>query len=171
MKTTFENHGDVMVTGRVKAIHSVGFVAKIKLIGTSIKYTGAFSETSLGFLRAGFIVQPEVNLVKIGIALKIFRSKVESANVVAFDNPTGQKEFDFFNTDMKNHVKSPMDLALKIGAEKFKQATGCINMVGLKGFSTHTKDGALVVKPNYPFELIFMPQYHMPTTNTADKFT
>lgn len=72
---------------------------------------------------------------------------------------------------MKNHVKSPMDLALKIGANKFQQATGCINAVGIKEFSTYKNDGTPVSNYNYPFVLIFMPKYHMPTTNSPDKFT
>jgi len=58
MKTTFENYADVMVPGRSKAIHSVGYVAKIKMFGLNKKYTGAFSEESIGFLRTGFIQKP-----------------------------------------------------------------------------------------------------------------
>jgi len=170
MKTPFENYADVMVTGRVKVIHSVGYVAKIKMISLSNKYTGAFSETSIGLLRAGFIAKPEANLARIGIALKILRSKVMSANVVAFNDAAGQKEFDFFKNDMKNHVKSPMDIQLKIGSFKFIQGTNCINTVGLMDFSTHTRDGTPVTNFKYPFLIIFVPKYHMSTINSAEKY-
>lgn len=127
-----------MVPKRGKVIHSVGFVSKIKIKGLSKKYTGAFQEESYGFIRPGFIAKPNYEsekVIRIGIGLKVLRSKVLSANLVSFDKPTGQKEFDFFHTHMKNHVASPMDIKLKIGAFKFMQATWCINQVGLREFS------------------------------------
>lgn len=78
-------------------IHSLGYVAKIEMVGVSDQYTGAFAGSdNWGFIRAGFIKEPSDKSFQIGIGLKIMRSKVMSANTVAFKDPAGQSEFDFF---------------------------------------------------------------------------
>lgn len=102
MKTTFDNVSDVMIQDRTKVIHSIGQVAKIELVGYNNNgYTGALQgSNNIGLLRAGFIAKPNGKLFQIGIAMKILRSKVLSANIVAFNNPDGQKEFDFFTHPM-----------------------------------------------------------------------
>lgn len=140
MKTTFENNSDVMVEGRQKVIHSVGYIAKIELVNnTNATLTGAFhGANNIGFLRAGFIADPRISesqgKLQVGIALKIMRSKVKSANVVAFFNPDGQTEFDFFAHPMLSHVNSFDSIVLKALAKKFQQASNCINMVGSREF-------------------------------------
>lgn len=116
-------------------------------------YTGAYADTHHGFFRGGFIAEPENDgIFKIGFALKILRSKVQSANTVAFWDPTGQKEFDFFTHEMSNHVHTPSDLILKVLSRKFKQASNCINMVGLREFATYDIDGNEINTPVYPFK-------------------
>jgi len=167
MKTTFENNSDVMVEGRQKVIHSVGFIAKVELVNNSnTSLTGAYQSTNnIGFLRAGFIADPRITQlqgkIQVGIALKILRSKVKSANVVAFFNPDGQTEFDFFSYPMLSHVNTPDSIIFKALAKKFKQASNCINMVGTREFGQFDKDGNLASNPTNFFKLIFIPKYHM----------
>jgi len=129
-------------------------------------YTGAWKGAgNIGFIRAGFIANPEISelqgKLQVGIAVKILRSKVKSANVVAFFNPDGQDEFDFFAHPMLSHVNSPQAFAFKVLSKKFQQASNCINMVGTQEFGQFDKDGNPESNPTRFFKLIFMPRYHM----------
>lgn len=110
VKTTFENNSDIMPEGRNKVIHSVGWVSKIEYIPKeNNSYTGILSRNSIGFIRGG-LIQPidtsmfSTTVIKVGISLKFMQTGVKSANVVAFNNPDGQEESDFFAHPMSNHV-------------------------------------------------------------------
>lgn len=56
-----------MVPKRAKKLHSVGYVAKIKMISLSNKYTGAFREDSIGLIRTGFLSEPAVDIMILRI--------------------------------------------------------------------------------------------------------
>lgn len=65
-----------------KFIHAVGKHAKVKVIFKKNLYTGLFSEKVVrGLLRASAEDKPSPKVNKPGMALKLFRDKVPSANI------------------------------------------------------------------------------------------
>lgn len=70
------------------------------------------------------------------------RDNIKSANIVAFNNPTGQNEYDFFKYQMANHVNPVDDFKFKLLLKKFKTASNCVAMVGQGEFGKFENNGS-----------------------------
>jgi len=175
LKPTFEAKGDILPEGRKKLIHTVGSIAQAKWISTgNHPYIGVFQGASNFLIRYSIATMPSrlsgnepagADFAP-GISLKFLRDGIDSANLVAMFSPSGQPSwnpfaFDFTNYFQLNKVK--MD-KMPILA-KFATFTNYASAVGVKGMAEHTHDGKTVLKPRYPFQLIFRP-----TKNVKSRF-
>jgi hypothetical protein len=171
MITTFDDEWEVMPVGRSKVIHTQGVLCQFNLDVVDTQYTGLLAKgTQSGIIRMG----PATNLDAVlgrqffpGMGIKFLRSGAKSANFVALraTGPGGSE--NFFATTISNHVAPPSAL---VSLNKFQQASGCIDMVGLSDVASYTQDGTKV-SPNFPFELQFEPTSAAKATQTDKKKT
>lgn len=165
MRTTMDNHRDVLPIGRTKVIHSQGVHCQFELnVAQGSEYTGIFSSGSkAGIVRLG-AATPLAHGQGLfpGIGIKWFRSGVHSANFVALraTGPSGGS-FNYFKGDISNHVPPPIALQALM---KFQQASGCISMVGLSDVCKYDQDGSKVNQPVFPYEIRFRAsgQFELP---------
>ena len=104
-KITHEH--DVAPKGWKKYLHRRGAVAKVKIVPTKGNiYTGAFKGVDCALLRLSLTFKPTKKRdVAPGLALKILRDKVPSANISALYQLEGQKKnYNFFAHPLSNIV-------------------------------------------------------------------
>lgn len=156
MRTTMDNHRDVLPIGRSKVIHTQGAHCQFELnVGQGSQYTGIFSAG----VKAGIVIMGSATPLAHGrglfpgMGIKFFRSGVHSANFVALraTGPTGGS-FNYFKGDISNHVPPPFELQALM---KFQQASNCISMVGLSDVCAYDQDGSKVADAVFPFEILF----------------
>uniref|UniRef100_A0A7S3MTX1 Uncharacterized protein n=1 Tax=Strombidium inclinatum TaxID=197538 RepID=A0A7S3MTX1_9SPIT len=165
MDPTFDSKGDAMPKGKVygtrtKYIHSVGAVGKVKFVAEpDSPYSGVFQGADYGLIRLTAAAEPSKKQpLAPGIALKILRDGVDSANVVALFDLDGQPDnWNFFAHASWNHIGAPDNVPAKVLAKKFAEATSYIQEVSLKNFATHDQNGLESNDIKYPFSIGFKP--------------
>eukprot|EP00441_Pelagodinium_beii_P045184 CAMPEP_0197625496 /NCGR_PEP_ID=MMETSP1338-20131121/4852_1 /TAXON_ID=43686 ORGANISM="Pelagodinium beii, Strain RCC1491" /NCGR_SAMPLE_ID=MMETSP1338 /ASSEMBLY_ACC=CAM_ASM_000754 /LENGTH=389 /DNA_ID=CAMNT_0043195923 /DNA_START=24 /DNA_END=1193 /DNA_ORIENTATION=+ len=162
MRTTLDNHRDVLPNGRTKVIHTQGVHCQFQLdIVPDSKLTGIFEPgTRKGLIRMGSGTSRTLSFFP-GMGIKFFRSGVHSANFVALraTGPGGSN--DFFNGTLSNHVAPPAALQALM---KFQQASNCAPFVGLSDVCSYSQEGEKVDEPQFPFEILFQAtgQFRIP---------
>lgn len=172
IQTTFEAMWDYMPSGRVKYIHSVGMVCVVDMSITSTKYTGIFQEgDSYGFLRLGSAGDvTESSGTTPGIGMKFMRSGVHSANFVLLHSLDAVSDYNMFGYNQSNHITPPTG-ATAILAEKFKQVSNCVTMVGLSDACKYTQDGTEVSAPVFPYMITFATTGNAAVSSSAQSLT
>lgn len=79
---------------------------------------------------------------------------MRSADWVSLRTIGDDGSYNFFESTFSNHA-IPQEALVKLN--KFQQASGCIDMVGLSNACTYTQDGKKVANPEFPFEVVFEP--------------
>lgn len=159
MITTFEDQWEVLPKGRSKVIHTQGVHCRFKLDVTGdSQFTGLLSKgTQTGIIRMGAAQSLDGSFpapkMFPGIGIKFLRSGVKSANFVALRSTGPGGSWNFFDSEITNHVAPPAAL-LKLN--KFQQASGCVDMVGLSDVCKFNQEGQSVSQPVFPFELEFV---------------
>ena len=112
---------------RIKYVHAVGVVAPIKWIATpaASKYSGIFKQGSnYGIMRlsSGARVTDDENVTP-GVAIKLFRDGIPSANILAIDGvaPQSCSETNFFLRNFSNHAKRPTKFTTELNHQKLTQ--------------------------------------------------
>jgi hypothetical protein len=163
VKTTFEDISDLMPPERFKYIHTVGAVATITFEASSTPhpFTGLFATGAAhGLLRLSTATPVDASAdssITPGLALKLLRDGVPSANLFAMPSLDGQTDFNILRLNYSNHLEYPSSWALNMVAQKFTQASNCPLMVGLGHVAAFGEDGAQVANPQMPFEVILVP--------------
>ena len=147
---------------RTKVIHGQGAVCQFSLaVASTSPFTGIFSPgTKTGLIRLGnALTVDEPNPLHDtpmfpGYGIKFLRTGVRSADWVGLRRTGAGGSWDFMNASFSNHVKP--DAAL-LALQKFQQASGCVDMVGLSDACSYGQDGVKVETPVFPFEVIFEP--------------
>lgn len=158
VQTSFDNMWDVMPNGRPKYIHAVGAVAVFHLDIVNTKYTGVFSQgRQTGLMRLGSAKEITTSSGSVpGMGIKFLRSGVHSANFVVLHSLDGIKGYNMFSVNQSNHIPPPPSAsATAILAEKFKQASNCVTMVGLSDACTWDATGKRAPSPVFPYKVIF----------------
>jgi len=159
VKTSFDDNMDVMVPNRVKYIHSVGLVAKVKFVPVfGHQYTGVFQGADYGLLRLSTAQPISSSNITPGFGLKFLRDGVQSANVVAMPSLDGQNDFNIWKFNYTNHVKMSGNFALNVAAKKFYQASNCPGMLGISRWAQHDQRGNKVGSFKFPYQLDFVPR-------------
>jgi len=144
---------------RYKYIHTVGAVGKVewKNLGGH-DYTGVFEGNSHGIVRFSLAKEPSSSSLNTapGMGLKLLRSGMDSANLVAMYSVDGQESWNFFKNDFTNHIPNggPALLPLEV---KFSGATKFGAHVALSDWSFYGEDGEAVANPVFPYGLRFHP--------------
>jgi len=128
---TFNTPGDEMAQGdlygyRLKLIHSVGAIAKVKFHSNkNHNYTGIFEGADYGFARLSAAVEPNTKVQELapGMGLKFVRDGVDSANMVAMYSVDGQPSWNFFANDFKNHIGASESFSTNLLAGHFASQT------------------------------------------------
>lgn len=168
MRTTMDNHRDVLPVGRSKVIHPQGVHCQFELnVGSDSEYTGIFSPgAKAGIVRMGSATSTEGSQgIFPGMGIKFFRSNVHSANFVALRSTGPGGSNNYFEGDLTNHVSPPSALRALM---KFQQASNCISMVGLSDVCTYDQDGSQASRANFPYEIAFRStsEFQLPNEKT-----
>ena len=121
MWPTVSDVTDVMRSGRKKLIHSVGAVATVEFAYENSPYTGLFQGSKHAFARFSVAKQPDTKSKGFtpGVAFKMMRTAVPSANFMAMRALTDQESWNFFKNPFSNHVSSQnLPFSLQMIAKK-----------------------------------------------------
>jgi len=163
---TFDTPGDEMAQGslygyRLKLIHSVGAVAKVKFSSNNNhSYTGIFEGADYGYARLSAAVEPNKKVLNLapGMGLKFLRDGIDSANMVAMYSVDGQETWNFFANDFTNHIGAATTTSTKLLSSHFASETNWITEVGLSDMAQFSQDGHdYGTDANFPYMLRFHP--------------
>eukprot|EP01126_Amoeba_proteus_P062097 TRINITY_DN839_c0_g1_i8.p1 TRINITY_DN839_c0_g1~~TRINITY_DN839_c0_g1_i8.p1 ORF type:complete len:341 (-),score=42.78 TRINITY_DN839_c0_g1_i8:67-1089(-) len=173
MNTSFQTVADDMpyqdfgLEERKKLVHTVGVIGsgKIDIHDNPFNYTGIFaSGASEVIIRLSAAKEPATQLgdgcLAPGIALKILRSGVPSANVFSMYSLLGQNSFNFFKHDLSNHPPDLGDWAgffFKLLRGVFSKASEFPTMLGLSDLALYDQNGVAAESPKFPFRIVFHP--------------
>jgi hypothetical protein len=156
VNTVFDNFAPEMPSGRAKVIHAHASHCKIKFDVGSSPYTGLLGRGSHeGFIRMGPAADIAEDGMTPGLGFKFPRTGVHSGDFVAMWSTGGGQPFNFFASNMSNHVP-PAEGAKLVVAKKFEQATICATHVGLSDFARFDGNGRKH-DPKIPYKLFFVP--------------
>ncbi|WP_413289205.1 hypothetical protein [Bdellovibrio sp. HCB337] len=99
-------HSDFAPKGWKKYLHGRGAIGKVKVVPVGNKYTGIFQGADCALLRLSLTSKVSGDrAVAPGLAFKVLRDGIYSANISALVSLTGQDhEYNFFKNAMSNIV-------------------------------------------------------------------
>lgn len=164
---------DFAPAGWKKFIHGRGAVAKIKFVAAPTIYTGVFGGADCGLIRLSITFKPTSEktdflgsvkkvfsdkAVAPGLALKILRDKVTSANVSALVSIEGQdKDYNIFRNPMSNIVPEGSGAGAKMVQRIFKKVSAYPEEIVLDDFAQIDVRGLNVNQPKSPRQVFFIP--------------
>lgn len=172
MITTFDNTREVLPAHRPKHTHANGVVSLIDLdITSNSTFTGMLRPgVHRGLMRLASARSPQSDSTFPGLAIKMLRSGIHSANVVALrQNGETSGQVHFFEEDLSTHV---VPSAVVDSLRKFHQATGCRSMLGISDFCSYDETGSRARSLNFPYRIIFQapnPMQFAVNTKAKDK--
>ncbi len=143
-----------------KFLHRRGSVAKVKIIPTeSSSYTGVFSGAECALMRLSITYRPtKKRKFAPGLALKVLRNGVPSANVSALYRLDGQEDnYNFFENPLSNIVPIGRDIGLKLVHGIFKRVTDYPEELLMTHFGDLNAQGEKVSSPRAPRQVFFVP--------------
>jgi hypothetical protein len=152
-------HSDFSPPGWKKYLHRRGVLAKVKLVPRSLKYTGVFQGADCALLRLSLTYRPTgVRPVAPGLALKVLRDGVPSANVSALVSLEGQeKDFNFFKHPMSNIVPVSDGLGQKLVNRIFRRVSGYPEELAVNDMATVDALGKKTETVVSPRQIFFVP--------------
>jgi hypothetical protein len=169
---------DFAPQGWKKYLHGRGSVAKVKIVPISGNYTGIFQGAECGLLRLSLTYAPIGDRpVAPGLALKILRDGIHSANISAlvsldgqslqkeseeedfkfFADPMSNKDFNFFANPMSNIVAPGDDIGQRLVHRIFKKVSDYPEELRLEDMAAFDATGAAVANFVSPRQLFFVP--------------
>jgi hypothetical protein len=155
---TGHTYSDIMPDGRKKLIHTVGAIAKAKIVWTgSTKYTGLFRAANNVLVRASTAQEPTADGITVALAIKALRDGIPSGNIIGMYELDGQPSLNFFEHNLCTHLADRPTLPLKLKALglKFKLQSRYPGCLGLSDFASYTESGATVTSPVFPWALVY----------------
>lgn len=143
----------------VKYLHRRGSIAKVKIVPVSQKYTGVFEGAECAILRLSLTYRvTRSKPVAPGLALKVFRDRVPSANVSALVSLNGQgKDYNFFKHFMSNIVPEGNGIGQKLVHKLFRKVTRYPEELLVDHMASIDSHGEKVHKVVSPRQLFFVP--------------
>jgi hypothetical protein len=149
---------DIMPDGRKKLIHTVGGVAKAKIVWTnSAKYTGMFRAANNVLIRASTALEADSSGMTPALAIKALRDGVPSGNIIAMYELDGQKTLNFFEHNLCTHLaaRPSFPMKLQVLGAKFKLQSAYPGCLGLSEFASFDESGNRILSPQFPWALMF----------------
>lgn len=169
LDASFDYRYDIMPSDRDKLIHSQGIVSKVNVKITKSLHTGVLnSGCKNAILRLSVAKETKLkdksphgaygNFVP-GMALKCFINGLESVNLVAMYDTSGQYSYNFFKHPFTNSfpISEPSDYPLKLLAGAFTKVSKYVSSVGVSNWTEVDEQGNSQSNVNYPFRLEFVP--------------
>jgi len=157
-----------MPTGRQKTIHGIGVVCSFKMENApESPYTGLFEPgQQKGFIRMGSAVDYSNGGLTPGLGLKFARTGIHSGNYVALHSLDFGQSWNFFASNLSNHIPPPSGFQQDVLVKKFNQASNCPTQVGLSDMAMYSQDGTKHDSPKFPFKLFLVPSQEVQTPAT-----
>lgn len=159
---------DFAPEGWKKYIHGRGSIVKVKIVPKNNNYTGIFQGAECALLRLSLTYRPGGSrAVAPGLALKVLRDGIPSANVSALVSLSGQdKNYNFFKNPMSNIVPMGTDLGQKLVHSVFSKVSNYpeeLLVEDMASFSAHGEQAKDVASPR---QLFFVPGPDLKFTST-----
>lgn len=150
---------DYAPDGWKKYLHRRAAIAKVKILSVSGKYTGIFQGADCALLRLSLTYKTAGSKpVAPGIALKVLRDRVPSANVSALVSLDGQgKDFNFFKNPMSNIVPTGKDIGQKLVHGMFSRTSKYPEELVLQHMAEISSLGKKSSRIVTPRQLFFVP--------------
>lgn len=158
LKTDYKS--DIAPKGWKKYLHRKGAMAKVKIVPVGKKkFTGIFEGADCALLRLSLTYNPKGGKpVAPGLALKVLRSRVPSANVSALYRLDGQdKDFNFFKNPLSNIVPVGDSIGTKMVNKLFKRVTSYPEELRLEDMARVDSEGITEEKVRAPRQIFFVP--------------
>jgi hypothetical protein len=154
-----EYHSDFAPEGWKKYLHRRAAVAKVRLVPLASSFTGVFQGANCALLRLSLTYKVKGDRpVAPGLALKVLRDGVPSANISALVSLDGQgRDFNFFRNPMSNIVPSGDSFGQKLVHQIFKRVSPYPEELLLEHFADKDTTGNLVKTPIAPRQIFFIP--------------
>jgi len=154
---------DVAPEGWIKYIHARGAVAKVNVISTGDhSYSGIFKGADCSLLRLSLTYRPKDGYifdkaVAPGLALKVFRDNIHSANISALYTLQGQdQDYNFFTNPLSNIVPKGTGFGQKIVHKIFKKYTRYPERILINDLADFNTSGEKESR-NVPDQIFFVP--------------
>lgn len=153
-------YSDFAPEGWKKYLHRRGSIAKVKIVPQTNSYTGIFEGAECALLRLSLTYRPKGSrAVAPGLALKVLRDKVPSANVSALVSLEGQeKNFNFFANPMSNIVPIGDGIGQKLVHRVFSKVTNYPEELLPYDMANFDTQGERVAEAKTPRQLFFVPK-------------
>jgi hypothetical protein len=134
-------------------------MAKIKIVPVASAYSGVFQGAECGLLRLSLTYRPGGKKpVAPGLALKVLRDGVYSANISALVNLQGQEDdYNFFKHPMSNIVPRVDKLGQKLVHRVFKKVSPYPEELKVEDMARIDSSGKEVKTLTAPRQLFFVP--------------
>lgn len=155
---------DFAPPGWYKYLHARGAIAKVKIIAKNSQYSGVFQGADCALLRLSLTYRTAENSVlpdmpvAPGLALKILRDGIHSANVSALVSLDGQgRDFNFFTNPMSNIVPIGDKLGQKGVHKIFRKVSSYPEELRLEHMAKIDSRGQSVAEVAAPRQIFFVP--------------
>ncbi|WP_374077167.1 hypothetical protein [Bdellovibrio bacteriovorus] len=154
-----KNYSDFAPAGWKKYLHGRGAIAKVKIVPHNSKYTGIFQGADCAFLRLSLTYKATGSMpVAPGLALKVLRDGIYSANVSALVSLDGQgKNFNFFSHPMSNIVPIGTSFGQKLVHRVFNKVTTYPEELLAKDMAGINAHGEKLQEVVAPRQIFFVP--------------
>jgi len=162
---------DILPDGRKKLIHTVGGVAKAKIVWTNpSKYSGMFKGANNVLVRLSTAQEADADGLTPAIAIKALRDGIPSGNVIGMYELDGQKSLNIFEHNLCSHLaaRPTLPAKLKILGLKFQIQSSYPGCLGLSEFASFTESGAKVLSPVFPWALVFQVNPALTTSMSSN---
>jgi len=170
MDASFDTNSNELPPGRVKYVHPLGTVAKVKYVSKTSRYTGMFNGADSCLTRLSLAINPGSKFSP-GMAIKCFtdNSAYASVNFISMFSLDGQGEnFNFFANEFSNLIQPSSSILLRaVEAVTFRRASSCPANISLKQFASVDQGGKDTGSASkWPVQIWLKPtgQANFPTT-------
>lgn len=152
-------HSDFAPKDWKKYLHRRGALVKVKIIPVVSKFSGVFQGADCAILRLSLTYKASKSKpVAPGLALKILRDGVHSANVSALVSLDGQgKEFNFFKNPMSNIVPIGKDFGQKLVHKLFRSVSDHPEELVVQDMALINSHGEKTNEAVSPRQMFFVP--------------
>ncbi len=150
---------DFAPDGWTKHLHRRGAIAKVRLVPRAGHFTGVFAGAEHGLLRLSLTYKVEGDRpVAPGLALKILRDGVPSANVSALVALDGQgRDHNFFKSPMSNIVPAGAGMGQRLVHRLFSRVSRWPEELRVEHMAQLDARGSTVGNTISPGHLFFVP--------------
>ncbi len=153
------HQSDFAPSGWIKYLHRRASIAKVKIVSANSSYTGIFQGADCALLRLSLTYKASLlKPVAPGLALKVLRDGVPSANISALVSLDGQgQDYNFFKHPMSNIVPTGTGIGQRLVHRIFSKASNYPEEMLAVDFAKVDATGKTVAQTKAPRQIFFVP--------------